>query len=539
MNKKYFDKDGTPLDFIEINGGVTIRSSTQQNDPATYFPQCEFTGMTWEKVAKLLNDTCTPLRFYTFNNTDKTGNAVLGFNKTLGTINNEDFVGAYGFNVGHIPGQNTFSVSFKNSFDNSYSNSYKSDEPTWVIGWSYRDYAVMVHTTGDDNYTILYCSVSSTVTSSKITYGIPYYMIAVSGKWGSYTIDNTITYNQRELDITDNIGSGGGYGEGDNPHDNISVPVLPTLDPTITGNMLYSLTNEKMKAFTNWLWTSDWQDNIKKLRTDPMQNIIGISIIDYPIESIRAGVIFVGNVSSNIVSNVITNGFLEVDCGSIDLKEYYGTFADYEPFCATTLYLPKVGFVQIPADVCINNNIRIVYHCELSSGEGLCYVILTSTRDNVTYIWNTYTCHITSNVTLSAQDHTQQLTALSTAIINAGIAATGAIVAPQTAPMAIGSIVSNCLNVATTKNPTQTKGNIGNMSAIMCYKKPYLLINRTNLAKPSSFQENNGYLINYTAKIQGHTGFLKTRDYHCEFNAPYNHRAEIERLLDLGVIIND
>ena len=45
-------------------------------------------------------------------------------------------------------------------------------------------------------------------------------------------------------------------------------------------------------------------------------------------------------------------------------------------------------------------------------------------------------------------------------------------------------------------------------------------------------------MINYTAKIGGHTGFLQTRDYHCEFNAPYNHRSEIENLLNGGVIIN-
>ena len=115
------------------------------------------------------------------------------------------------------------------------------------------------------------------------------------------------------------------------------------------------------------------------------------------------------------------------------------------------------------------------------------------------------------------------------------VAAAGAIASPFNA---VASTLSSCIDVATTKNPTQTKGNIGNMSAILCYKKPYIMINRTNLTKPSSFQENNGYMINYTAKIGGHTGFLKTRDYHCEFNAPFNHRAEIENLLNGGVIIN-
>lgn len=137
---------------------------------------------------------------------------------------------------------------------------------------------------------------------------------------------------------------------------------------------------------------------------------------------------------------------------------------------------------------------------------------------------------------LSAQDHTQQLTALGSAIVNTSVAAAGAIANPFNA---VANTLSSCIDVATTKNPTMTKGNVGNMSAILCYKKPYIMINRTNLTKPSSFQENNGYMINYTAKIDGHTGFLKTRDFHAEFDAPYSHKAEIERLLDEGVFIND
>lgn len=352
------------------------------------------------------------------------------------------------------------------------------------------------------------------------------------------TINNDGFVDLRDFDNTEDTEQGGGYGTGTMPTDNISLPSLPTINMSDTGATLYSLDSLKMKAFRSWLWSSDWQDNIKKIRTDPMQNVIGISITDVPISSGLNALIYVGNVASTIEANVISNAFVELDCGSINLPEYYGTFADYEPFCATTLYLPKVGFVQIPADVCVNNTIHVVYHIELSSGEGLCYVLLQSNRDNVQYIWNTYTCHINSNITLSAQDHSQQLLALGNAIINTGISATNAIANPAAAPQALNTALSSCIEVATTKNPTQTKGNIGNMSAIMCYKKPYLLINRTNLVKPSSFQENNGYLINYTSKISGHTGFLKTRDFHAEFDAPYSHKVEIERMLDEGVFIN-
>lgn len=351
-------------------------------------------------------------------------------------------------------------------------------------------------------------------------------------------INNDNFVSIRESDNSSDTSQGGGYGTGTMPTDNINIPSLPLINMSDTGATLYNLNSVQMKAFRSWLWTTDWVDNLKKIRTDPMQNIIGISIADVPIPSGLNALIYVGNVSSTVEANVISNSFIELDCGEITLNEYYGSFADYEPFIATTLYLPKVGFVQIPADVCVNNTIKVVYHIELSSGEGLCYIQLTSKRDGFTYIWNTYTCHVTSNITLSAQDHSQQLVALGNAIINTGISASNAVVNPTSATQGLTSTVSSCIDIATTKNPTSTKGNIGNMSAVMCYKKPYLLINRTNLTKPSSFQENNGYLINYTATIGDHTGFLQTRNYHCSFNAPYNHRAEIERLMDGGVIIN-
>ena len=357
-------------------------------------------------------------------------------------------------------------------------------------------------------------------------------LIGGSGTW--YNINWKLDLEEREQDSTNNTDIGGGFGIGSMPHDNITVPTLPNISLFNAGNALYKLQETTLKNFTKWLWTTDWVENLKKIRTDPMQNIIGISIADFNIPTSSNGIITIGNVATNVATDIITQSFIEVDCGAITLDEYYGSFADYEPFIATTLYLPKVGFVQIPADVCVNNTIKVVYHIELSSGEGLCYVQLTSKRDGFTYIWNTYSCHVTSNITLSAQDHSQQLIALGNAIINTSISASNATSFVQ----GLTNTLSSCIDVATTKNPTSTKGNVGNMSAIMCYKKPYLLINRTNLTKPTSFQENNGYLINYSAKIGDHTGFLKTRNYHAEFDAPYNHKAELEKIMNEGVFIN-
>lgn len=441
-------------------------------------------------------------------------------------------------------------VTVSANASNSYNNITDSEDffvwsgQTGSIYIVFKQYGVIALDTDNNILGIVYLVMGYNISSDGSTknftvLGEGYNWDFIGGRtgvWNDVTI-YPLGYTEKNLDNSSNTTIGGGYGSGNNPHDSIDIPQLPNLVISNTGSSLYALTSSEMQAFSGWLWTSDWTENIKKLRTDPMQNIIGVSIVDIPLTG-DASTIFVGNLNSGVNASLISN-WVSVDCGSINVAEYYGTFADYEPYIAITLYLPKVGFVQIPADAVVNNSIKIVYNIELTSGEGLCYIYIVNNRDNFSYVYNTYTCHVSANVALSASDHTQQLSAIINASINTTAAIGGAIATGgATTGSAATTIASSALNVATTKNPTQTKGNFGNFGTLMCVKKPYLIINRANLTKPSSFQENNGYMINYTAKIDGHTGFLKTRDYHCVFNAPYNHRAEIENLMDGGVIIN-
>lgn len=344
--------------------------------------------------------------------------------------------------------------------------------------------------------------------------------------------------NRKQDPSSDTDNKNGGFGIGKMPHDNIDIPPIYNDNLWATGSTTYVLTEGQMSDFTDWLWTDDWTQNLRKLRTDPMENIISVGIADFDIPKKSDALIFVGNITSSTRGGLVLSNFVSVDCGTIDIAEYYGSFADYAPYVITTLYLPKVGFIQIPADEVVNNSIHVVYHIEVASGEGICYVQLINKRDNFKYIWNTYSCICTSSVSLSESNHTQMLIATSNAIINTGVQASGSLVNPLSAPGALSSIGASVGNVVTSKNPTITKGNIGNMSSIMCNKIPYLLIQRTNLTKPSSFQANNGYLANYTGVIGNNKGFLKTNNYHAEFNAPSNFKAEIERLMNEGVFIN-
>lgn len=346
-----------------------------------------------------------------------------------------------------------------------------------------------------------------------------------------YIVFDTSVFKKVEEDGTPDTKPDGGYGGGENPTDTVGFPPLPNINLNVTGSSLYKLTAAQMSEFTAWLWSSDWTDNIKKLRSDPMQNLIGVSITDVPLAGGIDAKIVLGNVSSD-KDGVIISRWAEINCGTITADEFYGTFADYEPYVHYTLYLPKVGFVSIPADIVTNNNITVLYHIELSSGEGICYVYLHNTRNGFGYIYNTYACQCCSNVALSASDHTAQIQAS----IQAGTSLLTSAVKGDALGMATGAI-SDAVNIATAKNPTSTRGAMGNMSSLMSYKKPYILITATYLTKPSGYKTDFGHAIYFTTKLSNLSGFFKTMHFHAEFLAPQEVIEEIQSLLDAGVFI--
>lgn len=550
---KYFDSLGNELFPLIIDDKLTylfLNTSEKGYIKATLGFNNDTTR---SNVLQSVVDTVKSISSVTIPREEKTASEhVISFNNypIAQTDDKEIIYNTFTSTIKHNP--NNYYVSCSGNASNSVnSETAHNDYFTWQGSSSsdtaflvFKQYGILALDTTNNIIGVVYTTIGYNIYKDGTTgrykplgdsYGWDYFGCK-QGTWDNIII-YPLGYTVKDLDNTSNTTIGGGYGGGNNPHDTIEIPQLPNLVLSNTGSSLYALSSAEMLAFTNWLWTSDWTENIKKLRTDPMQNIIGISVIDIPLTG-KASTIHVGNLNSGVNAQLVNN-WVTIDCGSINIEEYYGTFADYEPYIALTLYLPKVGFVQIPADAVVNNSIKVVYNIELSSGEGLCYVYIVNNRDNFSYVYNTYTCHVSANVALSSSDHTQQISAIINASINTVAAVGGAIASGgATAGSAATTVASSALNVATTKNPTQTKGNFGNFGTLMCVKKPYLIINRTNLTKPESFQENNGYMINYTATIDGHTGFLKTRDYHCEFNAPYNHRAEIENILNGGVIIN-
>ena len=349
-------------------------------------------------------------------------------------------------------------------------------------------------------------------------------------EWHGINVNGKVNVGDGARNENDEADNDGGYGGKTGSKDNVTIPNKPTLTLHNSGVRTYVLDSQQMHDFTEWLWTSDWQDNIKKIRSNPMENIINIGLIDTSIPSTASSII-VGNVASQIQAGE-TDGFLDIECGSITIPEYYGNYADFEPFSNYKIYLPKIGFVNLPTDEIINNTITITYRIELSTGEGICIIEIYNTRDHFKYIYNILPCQCVSTLPLTASDNTQRIT--STINMVQGIA--GGILHGNPTSIAESSI-NGALNVALSKNPTEIYGKVGNMGALMSNKKPFVIGTCTNIVVPNEYGKNNGYLTYKTFQINALSGYCKALNYHAEFEAPKDCLIEIENILNSGFYI--
>ena len=161
---------------------------------------------------------------------------------------------------------------------------------------------------------------------------------------------------------------GGGYGSGIiNPSDPIPDPEAPEIDAVTTGLLtIFKPTISQVQALGDYLWSSAFDVNtLKKLFSDPMEAIIGLSII--PINPPAAGSksVKIGDVDTGITMPYIGRQFVEKDLGSVTIDPYIGSFMDYSPYTKIDIYLPYVGFRSLdPSDV-MGTTLSIKYIIEI------------------------------------------------------------------------------------------------------------------------------------------------------------------------------
>lgn len=319
-----------------------------------------------------------------------------------------------------------------------------------------------------------------------------------------------------------------------NPNDpGTGTGTTPTvIIPSGSASALYSIynpTQSEVNSLGAWLWSSDFVDQLLKLFNDPMQAIIGLHkvFVNPPVSG--RGDIKVGYLNSGVSANLVSGQYVDVDCGTVNLKEKFKNVFDYDPFTNIFIYLPFIGIQKLNTGDVMRGSINVKYHVDVLTGA--CLAEIKVTRDASGGTLYTYAGNCAVQYPLSSGSYMGIVaSALSIAGGIAGTIASGG----AAAPMALGA-VSGALNAHT---QVSHSGNFSGNAGAMGIKKPYLIITRPQTMLAASFDNYQGIPSNHTTILGSCSGYVKCVECHLE-NIPATNQelSQIETLLKTGVLI--
>ena len=322
--------------------------------------------------------------------------------------------------------------------------------------------------------------------------------------WGAVTpIDEDDPYQ----DIPDSEPSGPAQGTGIPANDPVDFPGLPTVSASDTGFItLYNPTLAQVKSLADYMWTGLFDlATYKKIFADPMDCILGFNMLPVAIPHGTAKSVTVGNISTGVQMDPATSQWVEVDCGSINMDDAFGSYLSYAPYTKVSLYLPYIGTVELSTDDVIGKTISLKYHVDCLSCSCVAYL---KCGTSVLY---QFTGACGYSIPVNGNDFRSTIGSIvSIAASIGGAVATGGMTAPLTgAKVAAGfasgaGIASNVMNA---KPEIHRSGAIGSSAGIMGLQKPYLIVEYPNPCKPKKQYHYIGYPSFVTVKLGDLSGF--------------------------------
>lgn len=335
---------------------------------------------------------------------------------------------------------------------------------------------------------------------------------------------DTVVSPDMDTSIKDTISSSGSTGSATpNPPDTgggDSPTVVPPVGKASSLWSIYNPTLEQVNQFGSWLWSSNFVEQLKKLFNDPMQAIIGLHKVYSPVQTTGQGTIKCGYLDSGVPSKLVSEQYVTVDCGSVDMQEYFGNVFDYPPYTEISIYLPFIGIRQLdPSDV-MRSTIFVKYHIDVLTGA--CLAEVNVQRDASGGTLYTFSGDAAVRYPVSSGSYM--------GIVSGLIGVATSIVSGNLLP-ALGGATRLHTNVDRSGSFTGNSGAMGS-------KVPYIIISRPQTAMADKFETLSGYPSNTYTPLSACKGFTQVKYCHVEnLSATETEKNEIERLLKEGVIL--
>lgn len=368
--------------------------------------------------------------------------------------------------------------------------------------------------------------------AGKVTFGPTEYgghtIPDIQDTYATFFADASPIYTDDPYEQGGTTGTGGGTGTFSGTGDEIAIPSLPTLSAVDAGFItLFNPSIEQLSSLASYMWSDLFDINgWRKIFADPMNAILGLSIVPVNVPSVIAKDVKVGNISTGVSMPVASSQYVEIDCGTLNVQEFWGAYLDYDPYTKAEIYLPYIGTHALAVDDIMGKPVHVVYHVDVLSGACCAYVQCGGT------VLYTFIGQCSSSIPITGDNWTNVINgAISIAGSIGSMVATGG----ATAPMAIGNIASTAVN--TMKPSIEKSGAMCGTGGMMGVQTPYLILTRPRQALPARQNTFTGYPSFITEQLSTLSGYTEVFKIHLE-NVPATEQelSEIETLLKTGVI---
>lgn len=325
-------------------------------------------------------------------------------------------------------------------------------------------------------------------------------------------------------------GPGGGQGSMDPSSDPVDFPALPSGGALASGAIkAFEVSQSIMTSVFQKLWSTSIFDiaTFQKLTDAPLDNLISLQAVPMNPTSSGMANIKLGNFDTEQAAPPITQEYYTIDCGTITVKEFWGSALDYEPYTKIEIFLPMIGIKDLHTDDVIGKTLHLKYNYSIFDGN---LTAQLKVGNSVLYKWPGNVKE-TIPVTARVNDAMQRLASGVADVVGGAVRGGGA--------GAAASAISAAVNVAFSKTTTTRSGDMGGSTGLLDDFNAYLIIHRPVQSLAENFRGFKGYPSNITAKLNSLQGYTEVEYVHLTgiSGATDAELEMIEKQLKSGVII--
>ena len=363
----------------------------------------------------------------------------------------------------------------------------------------------------------------------------------------------------------------GGGGDYDNTSDTIAESSLPSIGASNSGFCTaYVPTIAQIQELAERLTYPTIYQALGNTVLNISDVIIGLHVLPVAVpketSTRQVCVNFLGiGIPAGIYIDKATSQFVEVDCGSLTVNEYWGNCVDYNPYTQIGIFLPFCGFYELDTDDVMGKTLNVKYRVDIMSGACLATIKVDG---SVLY---QYTGDCANQIPVNSVNFDNFLTnafnmAIATSTGGAGLAAAGASAASSlegirtsdasstAKQLAEESVVANYQNVKaqtfghlagatvgaviSSKGQYKHAGCLSGSPGFLGVRKPYLIIKRPVQIIPGNYGKYHGYPSNTGAVLGDLSGYTVVDEIRLNIpNATVDEILECEKLLKGGIVI--